>query len=131
MKNPRFWLRTAALLGALGVGMGAFGAHALEALLSEYGRTATYETAVSYHLYHSLALLALAVWYTLQAGQHLLRWPALCFSLGILIFSGSLYILCLTNTPWLGAITPIGGVFFITGWLLLLRQAAAQKKALP
>ena len=108
-----------ALTGALAVGFGAFGAHALKALLEESGRTGTWETATLYHLVHSAVLLFLA---------HREPWkdaaPAwITLFLGVLIFSGSLYLLCLTQVTWLGAITPIGGVLLITGWLLTLRRA--------
>lgn len=129
MKTRNYWLLAAGLSGALGVGMGAFGAHALAPYLQEIGRTATYETAVQYHLTHTLALLAIAIWRQLQPGQAGLKAVAISFLLGILIFSGSLYVLVLTNTPWLGAITPIGGVAFIVGWLILAWKGT--KKALP
>jgi uncharacterized membrane protein YgdD (TMEM256/DUF423 family) len=98
------------ILGALGVGLGAFGAHGLEDLLVESGRVGTWETAAFYHLVHSVVLLVLVsckVWRP---------WCWTAFAAGILIFSGSLYLLCLTQTSWLGAVTPIGGVLFIAGW---------------
>jgi uncharacterized membrane protein YgdD (TMEM256/DUF423 family) len=108
----RFALRVAAIFGALGVGLGAFGAHGLSALLERNQRVDTWETAVLYHLVHAVVLLALA----LHSPR---RGPFLCFAIGILIFSGTLYVLSLTNATWLGAITPLGGVAFIVGWVWL------------
>jgi len=111
-------LITGALLGALGVMIGAFGAHGLASLLAANGRAATFETAVKYHLYHALALLLTgSLYFHIPAKP--LRLAGLFFFIGIIIFSGSLYILCLTNIAWLGAITPIGGLFLIAGWLSL------------
>ncbi|GEO05820.1 DUF423 domain-containing protein [Adhaeribacter aerolatus] len=107
-----------ALFGALGVMIGAFGAHGLAALLESHNRVATFETAVKYHMYHALALLLTgAMLFHIPAKP--LRLAGLFFTIGLLIFSGSLYILCLTNISWLGAITPIGGLFMIAGWLSL------------
>jgi uncharacterized membrane protein YgdD (TMEM256/DUF423 family) len=112
----------AALSGALSVALGAFGAHALEARLSaELLRT--FETGVRYQFYHTLALLAVVV----AIG----RWPASnlppvagwLFVAGIVVFSGSLYLLVMTGARWLGAVTPIGGAAFIAGWLLLALAA--------
>ena len=115
--------KTFAILGAvlmvLGVGAGAFGAHALSGHFDKYPQLeATYQTAVRYHLIHGLALFAVA-W---AAG----RWPSSLVNIsgwlivaGILIFSGSLYMLAMTDTSWLGAITPLGGATFIGGWILL------------
>lgn len=105
--------------GALAVGLGAFGAHGLEPILIQNGRLDTFETAVSYHFYHTLGLLGLGILAMIKPewkGLSLAAWGML---LGILIFSGSLYILSLTGITWLGAITPIGGVGFILGWLAL------------
>lgn len=114
----RLFFGLGALFGALGVALGAFGAHALRATLSTQD-LATFETGVRYQMYHALALLAVA-W---AVG----RWPALtgpvtagwAFVVGILVFSGSLYVLVLTGQRWLGAVTPLGGVAFILGWALL------------
>lgn len=112
------FLLLAGILGALAVGLGAFGAHALESRLSE-SMLSIYETGVRYHFYHVLALLGVAVIIS--------RWPdsgiavaaGWLFVIGIVIFSGSLYLLAFTGVRWLGAITPIGGVAFIAGWLCL------------
>ena len=111
-------LITGSLFGALGVMIGAFGAHGLADLLEANNRLDTFETAVKYHMYHALALLLTGIlFFNIPAKP--LRLAGLFFTIGILIFSGSLYILCLTNISWLGAITPIGGLFLITGWLSL------------
>ncbi len=103
--------------GALAVGLGAFGAHGLEPLLIQNGRLDTFETAVSYHFYHTLGLLGLGILALIKPDWKGLNLAAWGMFLGILVFSGSLYILCLTGITWLGAITPIGGVGFILGWL--------------
>jgi uncharacterized membrane protein YgdD (TMEM256/DUF423 family) len=114
--TPSGALKVSALLGALAVGLGAFGAHALEDQLAEAGRTGTWETAVLYHLVHAGILVVLA---TLPAWRPR-TWMAFCT--GIVIFSGSLYALCLTGITWLGAVTPVGGVLMIAGWLALIRS---------
>lgn len=105
--------------GALAVGLGAFGAHGLEPILIQNGRLDTFETAVSYHFYHTLGLLGLGILAMIKPEWKGLSLAAWGMFLGILIFSGSLYILSLTGITWLGAITPIGGVGFILGWLAL------------
>jgi uncharacterized membrane protein YgdD (TMEM256/DUF423 family) len=110
------------LFGALGVALGAFGAHSLKRRLTAE-RLETFETGVRYHLVHSLALLGTA----LAAG----RWPdsglpafaGWLFLAGILLFSGSLYLLVSTGRRWLGAITPLGGLAFIGGWICLALAA--------
>ena len=109
----------AGISGALAVGLGAFGAHGLEPLLIQNGRLDTFETAVSYHFYHTLGLLGLGILALIKPEWKGLSLAAWGMFLGILIFSGSLYILSLTGITWLGAITPIGGVGFILGWLAL------------
>ncbi len=107
----------------LAVGLGAFGAHGLKNVLPA-DKLVTYTTGITYHFYHTLALLAII----LLAQSHPSKWlrrGALFFILGIFLFSGSLYLLAtrevigLTHYKWLGPITPIGGVFFILGWLSL------------
>lgn len=114
----RIFLLWAAIFGGLGVALGAFGAHALSERLTP-NLLQTYETAVRYHFYHALALIAVV--YAIG------RWPqsplpvaaGWLFVLGVLIFSGSLYLLAFTGIRWLGAITPIGGVALIAGWACL------------
>jgi uncharacterized membrane protein YgdD (TMEM256/DUF423 family) len=112
----RGWLAVAALLGASGVAVGAGGAHALRSLIvPEY--LPTFETGVRYHLLHAVALLALA----LGAGARPIALPASLFTLGIVLFSGSLYALALGAPGRLGIVTPFGGVALLLGWLALLR----------
>jgi uncharacterized membrane protein YgdD (TMEM256/DUF423 family) len=112
-------LRIAGLIGALGVALGAFGAHGLKATLATRGMTEVWQTAAHYHLLHSVALLALALARTPRS-----RWTGPLFVSGILLFSGSLYLLAFTGIRWLGAITPLGGSLLIAGWLsLLLRRS--------
>jgi uncharacterized membrane protein YgdD (TMEM256/DUF423 family) len=106
-------LRAAAILGGLAVALGAFGAHGLKTVLADYQTTAIWEKAVFYHFIHAVMLFVLAGRAPLRLG------PWLCFAGGILIFSGSLYAMAVTNMRWLGAITPIGGVSFIAGWAWL------------
>ena len=118
-------IRIAAGLGTMAVGIGAFGAHGLAEILVTNGRVETFETAVNYHFYHVLALLAVGILANYNPNK-LLSYCSFLFILGIVIFSGSLYILSLTNITLLGAITPLGGVCFIAGWILLL---LAMKKA--
>ena len=110
----------AGISGALAVGVGAFGAHGLEPLLIQNGRLDTFETAVSYHFYHTLGLLGLGILALIKPEWKGLSLAAWGMFLGVLIFSGSLYILSLTGITWLGAITPVGGVGFILGWLALV-----------
>lgn len=114
MTNPTI-LVTASFLAALAVGLGAFGAHALEESLSPK-RLETWNTAVTYHMWHALALIGLAL--VSKVFEVDLTWSLNLIVAGIFVFSGSLYLLCLTDTSWLGAITPIGGICFILGWVL-------------
>ena len=98
--------------------IGAFGAHGLSKILTENGRTETFETGVKYHMYHAFGLLITGL-ILFQVQSKYINLAGLFFLIGVLIFSGSLYILSLTNIKWLGAITPIGGLFLIAGWLSL------------
>lgn len=121
-------LSAAAILGATGVGLGAFGAHALKARLQAADTLSTWDTAVQYHLLHAVALLVLAAWSRLAAADSAA--PALTtsgwlFVIGIVLFSGSLYGLALGGPRWLGPVTPLGGLAFIAGWLWLLKAAVA------
>jgi len=116
-------LLSASAFGALSVMIGAFGAHALRASLEASNRLDTFETAVKYQFYHTLALLVIGLlMYRIQ--DKLLDYAGLSMIAGILIFSGSLYILCLSGLRWLGAITPIGGLLMIVGWVLLFWSIA-------
>lgn len=110
-------IMTAAILLALAVAIGAFGAHGLKAHLSE-AMLQTWKTGVEYHFYHSLGLLVIGVLSVLMP-SNLLNWSAAFLYAGIILFSGSLYILALTGIRWLGAITPLGGISFIAGWMFL------------
>jgi uncharacterized membrane protein YgdD (TMEM256/DUF423 family) len=135
--NAGFWLRVAAIWGFLAVMMGAFGAHGLEAHfqaasssdgLSAERLKANFNTAAQYHMYCALALLAvgvLAQFGRTGAAINVAGWSLL---LGSLIFSGSLYILAVTGLKWLGAVTPIGGVVMMTGWLSLAVAAGSYSK---
>ena len=110
-------LMTAAASLALAVAIGAFGAHGLKPRLSEE-MMQVYKTGVEYHFYHALGLLLIGILSaSMQSG--LLNWSALFLGLGIILFSGSLYLMAVTGIRWLGAITPLGGISFITGWALL------------
>ena len=106
--------RLAALLGLLAVALGAFGAHGLREILARHGTAALWEKAAFYHFIHTVMLFVLA------QRQPVPRGPWLSFFAGIVIFSGSLYLLAVTNARWLGAITPLGGASFILGWAWLL-----------
>jgi uncharacterized membrane protein YgdD (TMEM256/DUF423 family) len=116
MQKPFFAL--GAGFAALAVITGAFGAHALKARLSEE-MLATYEVAVRYQIYHAFGLIVVS-WAASQWNSGLISTAGWLFVAGILIFSGSLYILSLTGIRWLGAITPIGGLAMIVGWLCLV-----------
>ncbi len=112
------WMIVAgALNGALAVMAGAFGAHGLKARLPPE-LLATWQTGAEYHMYHALALLAVGAIAAVQP-QAALGGPAVALLAGILLFSGSLYLLALTGVRGLGAITPVGGVAFIAGWVAL------------
>jgi len=99
--------------GFLGIALGAFGAHALKGLLEVHHAREIWNTAVLYHLIHAPVLLWLA------RGQVVLQIPFSFFALGILLFSGSLYLLAITGITWLGAITPIGGLLLMAGWAFI------------
>lgn len=114
----KFVLITASALGAFSVMIGAFGAHMLQELLETKGRVGTFETAVQYQFYHTLALLAVGL-LMFKIEDKLLDYAAISLIAGIIIFCGSLYLLSISGYRWLGMITPIGGLFFIAGWILL------------
>ncbi len=114
------------VLAGLAVAIGAFGAHALRASLSPED-LAVFETGVRYQMYHALGTL-FAAWRTSHAPDSGARLAGWLFVIGSLVFSGSLYLLVLTEARWLGAVTPIGGVMFLAGWLAL---AAAFRRPPP
>jgi uncharacterized membrane protein YgdD (TMEM256/DUF423 family) len=111
-------LRLGAALAAVGVALGAFGAHGLRSLVTAE-RLAVFETGVRYHLVHALAILAAAgaAYAAPQAAGP--RWAGALFALGVLLFSGSLYLLVWTGVTTWGAVTPLGGVSFLAGWIAL------------
>ena len=113
-----WFLLMASLFSALAVALGAFGAHALENRLSA-DLLSTYEVGVRYHFYHALALLGVVAVISRWPESSAALWAGWLFVIGILIFSGSLYILAFTGIRWLGAITPLGGLAFLAGWLCL------------
>jgi uncharacterized membrane protein YgdD (TMEM256/DUF423 family) len=114
---PSFFFAAGSISALLAVALGAFGAHGLKSRLSP-DMLSTFEIGVRYHMYHSLALLAVS-WASSQRPQSQASLAGWFFLAGILIFSGSLYILSFTGARWLGAITPIGGAAFLIGWALL------------
>ncbi len=114
----KFWLISGAAFALLSVALGAFGAHALKNVLDAYSK-AIYETAVQYQMFHALALLAVGILQHVYKQLDFSR-SGYAFFIGILIFSGSLYILAVSGVRWLGAITPLGGVAFILGWAMLI-----------
>jgi uncharacterized membrane protein YgdD (TMEM256/DUF423 family) len=106
-----------AISGCLVVILGAFGAHGLKDILDEHGKS-IYEKAVLYHMFHTMAILVVGLIEKFQP-EIQLHLAGLAFLIGIILFSGSLYILAVTGFKWMGMITPFGGVFFIIGWVLL------------
>ena len=114
--------RISAATGFMAVALGAFGAHGLKDILVQNGTAAIWEKAVFYHFTHAVMLFLLAGRKPFAAGAW---W---CFLAGIVIFSGTLYLLALTNAHWLGAITPFGGASFLVGWGWLFCNAAKSDK---
>lgn len=118
------FLRLAGVFGFLGVALGAFGAHALRSRLDARDLE-IFETGVRYQMYHALAL-ALMAWLSTRVGPEgagLIRVGGWAFVTGVLVFSGSLYALVMTQTRWLGAVTPLGGVAFLVGWACVVLAA--------
>jgi uncharacterized membrane protein YgdD (TMEM256/DUF423 family) len=112
---PKLFLILASLNGFLAVSLGAFAAHGLSNRLSEQ-LLATFQTGVQYHMYHTLALVGIGILSLHYPGSVALRTSGLMFLAGMVIFSGSLYVLALSGIRWLGAITPIGGLAFLAAW---------------
>ncbi len=121
----RTFVGLGAIFAFLGVAAGAFGAHSVKALLTQ-DMLAVYETAVRYQMYHALALVIVG-WADHRGRTASLRLAGWLFVLGILLFSGSLYVLSLSGIRWLGAVTPLGGVSFLAGWGLLAAATIRQK----
>ncbi|MES2491306.1 MAG: DUF423 domain-containing protein [Pseudomonadota bacterium] len=113
----KIWIGFGAAYGFLAVALGAFGAHALKQRLSTE-MLAVWRTAVEYHFYHALALILLGI-IARQTPSAALNAGGACFAIGVLIFSGSLYALALSDIRILGAVTPLGGLLFLAGWILL------------
>jgi uncharacterized membrane protein YgdD (TMEM256/DUF423 family) len=126
IRPTRFPLLAAGILGLSGVALGAMGAHALNATLAARGMTQAWEAAARYHLFHAVAVLAIAAWTRNMAPARtplMLLWAARLWCVGVLLFSGSLYWLALGGPRWLGPVTPLGGVAFMIGWLLVALAA--------
>ncbi|MEK4509711.1 DUF423 domain-containing protein [Paenibacillus anaericanus] len=118
----RKYVRIGAVLMSLAVALGAFGAHILEPIIGEKA-TGTYETGVHYHMIHALGILITALLAGKLGESRKWLWANRLFVIGIVLFSGSLYLMAITGWKWLGPITPLGGISFIVGWLLLASAA--------
>ncbi|MCS7075301.1 MAG: DUF423 domain-containing protein [Bacteroidia bacterium] len=123
----KIWLIIGAISGFLSVAMGAFGAHGLKNLLVKNALIAQldknyyidiFNTGVKYQMFHTIAIVVVAYLTEQYAGKGY-HWAGICFLAGILIFSGSLYVLCITGVRSIGAITPIGGICFLLGWIVI------------
>lgn len=124
--NSILLIKIVALSGFASVALGAFGAHGLKNSLSE-PMLAVYQTGVQYQIYHTLALLGVAALMQFFPKNSWLIFSAIGFCLGIIVFSGSLYVLSLSGIKWLGAITPIGGLAFLAGWVCLFISTLQMK----
>lgn len=130
--NERTLQSLIAISGLSGVGLGAFGAHALKASLTASGMLQSWQTAVHYQLLHTVALLAILVWlkFVAQEGsKSLLNAVGASWMTGIVLFSGSLYGIALGGPRWLGPVTPLGGLGFLAGWLLLFVEGLRRKRS--
>ena len=127
----RGYIKTAALLGALSVALGAFAAHTLKNSISDYA-LGIFDTAVKYQFYHVFALLIVSILFK-EYSRKWLNWSGRLFIAGIILFSGSLYVLAaikaavLPGYNWVGAITPFGGLCFILGWIFLFLAISSAK----
>lgn len=129
-KQAAFPLLAAGILGLTGVALGAMGAHAMKATLAERGMMQAWETAARYHLFHAVGLIGLAAWMRAangDGGMGKLIWAARLWVIGTVLFSGSLYWLAIGGPRWLGPITPLGGIAFMLGWLLVALTALARR----
>ncbi len=118
MERHIIWIIIGSALAALAVAIGAFGAHGLKSRVSA-DDLVIFETGVRYQIYHSLALILLGL-IGVNFQSNIVQLPAILFLAGIIIFSGTLYLIPLTGLRWLGAITPIGGTALILGWIVLI-----------
>lgn len=126
----RGYIKTAAILGALSVALGAFAAHTLKETISDHA-LGIFETAVKYQFYHVFGLLAVGIIYK-EFPSKLLDWSGRLFIAGIILFSGSLYVLTAIKAAgynWVGAITPFGGLCFILGWIFLFLGISNKSKS--
>lgn len=124
MEASRMKQRVAAICGLLFVALGAFGAHGLEPVLAQHGTQDIWRTAVFYHALHGLVL-----WFIASDSRLGLAWWS--FLTGILVFSGSLYLLAVTGLRWWGAVTPIGGIAFLLGWGWMAFQTGMPVRQIP
>ncbi|HEV8514739.1 MAG TPA: DUF423 domain-containing protein [Cyclobacteriaceae bacterium] len=123
--NQKQTLLYGSLLGLFGVALGAFGAHALKGILLQNGRVETYDLAVRYQFYHALALLIIGL--LMEKLGATIKWASLLIFVGVVIFSGSLYLFALTNTTTFAIITPLGGVLMLLGWGSLCYSIVTKK----
>ncbi|MFZ6665312.1 DUF423 domain-containing protein [Peijinzhouia sedimentorum] len=119
--KPISFVSIGCVMIAIGVALGAFGTHGLEEMLTRTGRVDTFETAVKYHFYNSLGIILIGVMCKMHPGAF--KRSGWLILIGTIIFSGSLYFLCFTGITILGAVTPIGGVLLIIGWLFAAKDA--------
>ena len=121
------FLLLASLSAMTGVGLGAFGAHGLKNVLSPELLT-VYQTGVTYQMWHALGLMGISLVHQQSPESKLINWAGWLMFIGIILFSGSLYLLVILNLKWIGIITPIGGVSFIMAWVLIAIFATTTKK---
>jgi uncharacterized membrane protein YgdD (TMEM256/DUF423 family) len=117
--NQRTTLLFGAVFGGLGIALGAFGAHALKPILLANNKLDAYEIAVRYQVYHAFALILAGLLMGQVPQTARLRWGAICWVIGIILFSGSLYALSLSSITAFAFLTPLGGLFFLSGWVFL------------
>ena len=127
MIKGKIFLIAGAVVSGLSIATGAIGAHALKDILEQNNRTETFELATRYAFYHGLALIVLGVLNYIFEGR-LFRWAGILFIGGIICFSGSLYMLSLTEMKWVVYLTPLGGLMMILGWLILILQLVKVNK---
>ena len=128
MLSQRQTLICGSLLGGLSVALGAFGSHAFKSLLMENNRVDAYELATRYHFFHALTMLAIGILMN-QLKQNSIKVSATLILTGTVLFSGSLYIMALLNTTKVVLITPIGGLFLLAGWALLVYSLVRKSEA--
>ncbi|MEW6060504.1 MAG: DUF423 domain-containing protein [Bacteroidota bacterium] len=124
-QTQKIFLSTAAVLGFTGVALGAFGAHGLTSVLSPEALS-VFDTAVRYHMYHALSLFVVGILLHFN-NQRFLLFAGWSFIVGVILFSGSLYVMTIGNIRGVGVITPLGGIGFLAGWLFLLLSVLKRK----